>query len=333
MRLARPQTNACRDESDIGSVNNWPFALQSITPVLFTLSHPSAIFWGDKLAVIYNEAWGATSHSALRQGRPPSHALTEDTLNALRDYLRGRIPRPIAASELSKHDATEPEKTSVLCSPIHDHGKVAGVLVQIFSKTHSDNKYAKEEADKEERLQNTSTQQESDGSENAQTALDRQPFFKKFAEMLPTGLAILNHNADPLFVNNQFHNLTAHRGPDQSFKMWPETIHPDDHKRVMEEYHKAFDAQSNLEIEFRAFGENQWRLFLMRPLGKNNLQQFDLRQLGGYICALINVSDIKNAEIAQAKVAKEARERKQQQERFVDMYEPHLDRDVSIQFC
>jgi hypothetical protein len=30
---------------------------------------------------------------------------------------------------------------------------------------------------------------------------------------------------------------------------------------------------------------------------------------------------MKNAEIAQTRVAKEARERKQQQERFIDMYE------------
>jgi signal transduction histidine kinase len=34
------------------------------------------------------------------------------------------------------------------------------------------------------------------------------------------------------------------------------------------------------------------------------------------------VSDMKNAEIAQTRVAKEARERKKQQERFIDMYEP-----------
>jgi PAS domain-containing protein len=291
-------------------------------PCVFSLPHPVAIFWGDKLAMIYNEAWEITSHSALKQGKPPNDAFNKDTLDTFREYLQGRIPRPIVASDFPGHHAASTEKPSVVCSPIHDDAKVAGVLVQIFSQTHSSNNQTKEKISGKKDGQKESGEENTDGSpRHDEIGLDRQPFFQKFAEMLPTGLAILNHKADPLFVNHQFHSLTAHRGLDQSFRMWPETIHPDDYERVMDEYHKAFDAQTELEIEFRAFGEDQWRLFLMRPLGKNNLQQFDLQRLGGYICALIDVSDMKNAEIAQTRVAKEARERKKQQERFIDMYE------------
>ncbi|KAI5236347.1 hypothetical protein E4T43_08679 [Aureobasidium subglaciale] len=309
------------DACDIGSAKEWPETLQSIAPFVFTLSHPAAIFWGEKLVMIYNGAWEATSHSALKQGRPPTDAFPKDTVDILRDYIQGCISRPIVASELSDHPSTSIEKSPVVCSPIHDQGKIAGVLVQIFNKTHSNSNEAKEGASKEEKQQKEASPGEdmNDLVHHEETALDRQPFFQKFAEMLPTGLAILDHKADPLFVNHQFHDLTAHRGPDQSFRMWPETIHPDDYERVMEEYHSAFDSQTDLETEFRAFGENQWRLFLMRPLGKNNLQQFTLRQFGGYICALIDVSDMKNAELAQTRAAKEARERKQQQERFIDM--------------
>ncbi|KAI4731011.1 hypothetical protein E4T49_01305 [Aureobasidium sp. EXF-10728] len=308
------------DQSDIGPAKEWPATLQSLAPFVFTLSHPTAIFWGDELAMIYNEAWEATSRNALKQGKPPNDAFKKDTIDALQDCRRGRLSRPIAASELSEGHATATGQSPVICSPIHDHEKVAGVLVQIFSKTHLNNNHSKDTASNEEEHQKSSTKEDMhDLVNHEETALDRQPFFQKFAEMLPTGLAILNHKADPLFVNHQFHDLTAHRGPDHSFRMWPETIHPDDYERVMNEYHKAFESQTHLEIEFRAFGENQWRLFLMRPLGKNNLQQFDLRQFGGFICALIDVSDMKNAELAQTRVAKEARERKQQQERFIDM--------------
>lgn len=271
--------------------------------------------------MIYNDAWESSTHQALKQGKPPTDAFQKDTLDSLRDYLKGRISRPIVAAELPGHHAASTHKSSVMCSPVHDNAKVAGVLVQIFSETgHVTNKDAKKKLPKEAKHQKGSAGEDADDSDHHdETALDRQPFFQKFAEMLPTGLAILNHKADPLYVNHQFHNLTAHRGPDQSFRMWPETIHPDDYERVMDEYHKAFESQTDLETEFRAFGEDQWRLFLMRPLGKNNLQQFDLRRYGGYICALIDVSDMKNAEIAQTRVAKEARERKQQQERFIDM--------------
>jgi len=307
------------DDSDIGAEKDWPDALRSLVPCVFTLPHPAAIFWGDKLAMIYNEAWETASHSALKQGKPPNDAFDKDTLEILREYLQGRIPRPIVASQLPGHHAASTEKPSVVCSPIHDDAKVAGVLVQIFSQTRSNNNHTQEKATGEQDKKN-SGQNNTDGSGNLdEIALDRQPFFQKFAEMLPTGLAILNHKADPLFVNHQFHSLTAHRGADQSFRMWPETIHPDDYERVMDEYHKAFESQTDLETEFRAYGEDQWRLFLMRPLGKNNLQRSDLQRLGGYICALIDVSDMKNAEIAQTRVAKEARERKKQQERFIDM--------------
>ncbi|TIA56902.1 hypothetical protein D6C77_06589 [Aureobasidium pullulans] len=209
----------------------------------------------------------------------------------------------------------------VVCSPVLDQKEVSGVLVQIFCKTHvqagGDQTRGKSRA--QEGQKDSPGEKMDDFVDHEETALDRQPFFQKFAEMLPTGLAILNHKADPLFVNHQFHDLTAHQGPDHSFRMWPETIHPEDHDRVMSEYQRAFESQTELEIEFRAFGESQWRLFLMRPLGKNNLRQFSLREFGGYICALIDVSDMKNAELAQTRVAKEARERKQQQERFIDM--------------
>lgn len=270
--------------------------------------------------MIYNEAWEATSHSALKQGRPPNDAFSKYTLDTLRDYFQGHISRPISASELSSNHTKTTEESPVVCSPIHDNAKVAGVLVQIFRKTHTNTEVAEDQTStKEEGEQQSSGEDMNDYVKHEETALDRQPFFQKFSEMLPTGLAILDHKADPLFVNHQFHDLTAHQGPDQSFKMWPETIHPDDYERVMAEYHEAFDSQTDLETEFRAFGENQWRLFLMRPLGKNNLQQFDLRKFGGYICALVDVSDMKNAELAQTRVAKEARERKQQQERFIDM--------------
>ncbi|THY35362.1 hypothetical protein D6D01_01405 [Aureobasidium pullulans] len=309
------------DESDIGSAKDWPESLQSIAPFIFTLSHPAAIFWGDKLAMIYNGAWEATAHNSMKQGKPPNDAFSEDTTKALHEYCQGRIPRAIAPSELSDHHPKGSEQCPIVCSPIHEGEKASGVLVQIFSKTHSKPGTGQGKAVSKE----DGSRKQSSGEnmekyvDHEETALDRQPFFQKFAEMLPTGLAILNHKADPLFVNGQFYNLTAHRGPDHSFRMWPETIHPDDYERVMSEYHTAFESQTELETEFRAFGENQWRLFLMRPLGKNNLQQFTLRQFGGYICALIDVSDMKNAELAQTRVAKEAKERKQQQERFIDM--------------
>lgn len=317
-------TDGCRDECDIGPAAKWPKKLQSLAPFVLGLTHPAAIFWGAKLIVICNRAWSEHARGHAKQGTAPSRSLSDDTIKAIRTYYEGRVARPIAGSELLDNHPQETEKCSVMCSPIHEEENTAGVLVQILCKTHakSDSRpdQISTEGKKRQKEDSNRNNANADRGSEDETALDRQPFFQKFAEMLPTGLAILDHKANPLFVNHQFHELTAHEGPDQSFKMWPETIHPDDYERVLAEYHKAFESQTNLSTEFRATGESQWRLFLMRPLGDNNLQQFTLRQFGGYICALIDVSSMKNAELAQSRVAKEARERKSQQEKFMFVY-------------
>lgn len=92
-------------------------------------------------------------------------------------------------------------------------------------------------------------------------SFDEHPFFHRSAEMLPTGLAILDHRAQAVFVNQHFYQLTTHRGPNQEFKSWPQSIHSDNYKGVMELYHNAFLPQTQLRTEFRALGQQHpWRL-------------------------------------------------------------------------
>ena len=86
----------------------------------------------------------------------------------------------------------------------------------------------------------------------------------------------------------------------------------------MAAYRKAFERRDELQIEFRCdvaqpteIKGEQWRLFLLRPLS----EEAD----AGFICAVIDITDIKQAQLTQEKAAKEAQERKEQQERFIDM--------------
>lgn len=44
-----------------------------------------------------------------------------------------------------------------------------------------------------------------------------------------------------------------------------------------------------------------------------------MRQYGGFICCVVDISSEKSAELEERKAAKEAQERKDQQERFIDM--------------
>ena len=139
--------------------------------------------------------------------------------------------------------------------------------------------------------------------------------FQRFAELLPNGLAILDKDLEAIFVNDGFFKLTTDKSANE-FRAWPESIHPEDYDRVMSAYRKAFSSREDLRIEFRCVSsatgdEGEWRLFLFRPLSED--------ADGGFICAVVDITEIKQAQLTQEKAATEARERKEQQERFIDM--------------
>lgn len=88
----------------------------------------------------------------------------------------------------------------------------------------------------------------------------------------------------------------------------------------MSAYQEAFTSQKQLRTEFRAIEEaNPWRLLLLTPLGDENLRHVSLREYGGFICSIVDISSEKSAELSERRAANEARERKEQQERFIDM--------------
>lgn len=137
--------------------------------------------------------------------------------------------------------------------------------------------------------------------------------------MIPTGLAILDSNAEALFVNDLFYKLTTHSGA-SPFRAWPQSIHPDDYDRVMKDYKNAFHTDEVLSTQFRAATADanatttSWRLFMMRPISDEAPIAQD-----GYICAIIDITSLKAAELYQRRIASEAIERKHQQEKFMDM--------------
>lgn len=145
-----------------------------------------------------------------------------------------------------------------------------------------------------------------------------QSLTSQFAHMIPTGLAILDSNAEALFVNDLFYKLTTHSGT-APFRAWPQSIHPDDYDRVMKDYKNAFNTDQVLSTQFRSVcGDPKnpsasWRLFMMRAISDT------APSADGYLCAVIDITSLKSAELYQRRVATEAIERKQQQEKFMDM--------------
>ncbi|GIK00094.1 hypothetical protein Aspvir_004109 [Aspergillus viridinutans] len=142
---------------------------------------------------------------------------------------------------------------------------------------------------------------------------------QQLADMLPTGVAILNHRDEAIFTNRRFRDLMTKCDP-RSFACWSQSIHPDDFARLAEAYHDASRAQRPLRIEYRTRDDDcPWRLLTLSPMGPDERALFGLATAGGAICTIADITQEKTAELSQRKIAEEAQQRKTQQERFIDM--------------
>jgi PAS domain-containing protein len=316
-----------RDQSPLGDPRDWNQVLKSFANFITTLPHPAAIYWGDELAIIQNAEWKrvAGSDGSNQQGASQREGLSAIAVTALGAVVHGSVRRHLSPSHLLKGNPSDGRDYALLLSPIvPDNGSISssGAIAQLFPKgdmvaTRPKSSRKPQSKDRDQ----TNEEQKSDSLGLDELPLDEHPFFKRFAAMLPTGLAILNHKAEAVFVNKQFYDLTTHREEDKSFRSWPQTIHPDDYDRVMKAYQDAFNSGQQLTCEFRTQGheDHPWRLLLLTPLGDDNLRHASLRDYGGFICAIIDCTPSKLNELAQEKAAREAKERKEQQERFIDM--------------
>ncbi|PKX97274.1 putative sensor histidine kinase/response regulator [Aspergillus novofumigatus IBT 16806] len=142
---------------------------------------------------------------------------------------------------------------------------------------------------------------------------------QQLADMLPTGVAILNHRDEALFTNRRFRDLMTKLDP-RSFDCWSQSIHPDDFDRLAEAYHDASRAQQPLRIQYRTRDHDcPWRLLTLTPMGPDERALFGITTAGGAICTIADITQEKTAELSQRKIAEEAQQRKTQQERFIDM--------------
>lgn len=306
------------------------YFLQSLAVTLSNFDYPAAVFWGFELSLLYNKAW-EDAGGVREQGRPQRGSLSPDAWHALQKCINGGKPTRIPSHALLREQQKpEYEDYMVLLSPLFEPNfeNAKGVVCQLFynggkeargREDGSRKSGAKDASLAAGQTDETSTMDSCDLA-NDSTPLDEHPFFHRFAEMIPTGLAILDHNARAVFVNQHFYQLTTHWGEDQSFKSWPQSIHPDDYDRVMNAYQDAFRSQTELRAEFRALGsQHPWRLLLLTPLGTENLRHVSLVEHGGFICSVVDITSEKSAEDDQRRAAEEATERKRQQERFIDM--------------
>jgi PAS domain-containing protein len=311
----------------LGPPSHWPETLQAFVHMITSFAYPAAVFWGEDLLLLHNEAW-AKAGGSREQAQKQRGRLTAEAWNALEAPLLGGKPRAIEGCELLREDATSKEAYTVLVSPLfdeHERDSVVGLLAQLMPRCD------RAKTGSEIQPQNCGDS-ELDALDHHKVdvgelcnavdniSLDQHPFFHRFAEMLPSGLAILDHKAQAVFVNQHFYELTTHTRKDKSFSSWPQSIHADDYDRVMGAYQEAFSSHKQLRTEFRTQGASRpWRLLLLTPIGDENLEHVSVRDYGGFVCSIVDISCEKSVELAQRKAAEEATERREQQERFIDM--------------
>ncbi|KAJ4302989.1 hypothetical protein N0V90_001880 [Kalmusia sp. IMI 367209] len=300
----------------LGKRDAWSATLKVVVnSCILPIPHCAAVFWGHDLSIVHNLAWAKARGDLDGQGTRAADSYTTEALSALRSAVRGPCKFFI------KHVQDASTDAQILLSTIIDeNGERQGVLAQLMGQVSVDKYLSLSGIDDlttkgARKTKEAASQQPNVNAEQSQADAQQTQLFAKFAELLPNGLAILDKEAEAIFVNDGFFKLTTNKGQNE-FRAWPESIHPLDYEKVMGAYRQAFVSREELRIEFRCAADEQgeegeWRLFLFRPLSED--------PEAGFICAVVDITEIKQAEIAQEKAAAEAQERKGQQERFIDM--------------
>lgn len=306
----------CRDPPSVRHEAEWPAAVESLSQTLAILSHPAAIYWGKELVLFHNRAWGDVAGGADKQRTRQRYALTNYAVTTLRTVSHGGEITSLRSRDLFGNGLDETDNHVMLSQVrVPDNGThdATGVLAQLAPRVHPqgvvDYERPSQSAGHEIRNHGKWLSYPRGPSASAQ----------QLANILPVGLVITNHRDELVFINQRFQDRhTQCNG--KHFDHLSHSIHPDDYERVEKAYHEAFKSKRELRIQYRVRGEDDlWRLLVLNPLDDADMRHFNLRERWGSICTIVDITAEKTAELTQAKVAQEAQNRKQQQERFIDM--------------
>ncbi|KAL5049343.1 hypothetical protein BDW71DRAFT_217485 [Aspergillus fruticulosus] len=142
---------------------------------------------------------------------------------------------------------------------------------------------------------------------------------QQLADTLPVGFAVVTTSDDIVFKNRRFEELTASYCAG-GLNCLAQGVHADDYEQLADAYRASLRSRTAIRREYRMKDHtDDWRGVSMTPLKEKDLDQFGLRDKGGLICMISDITPEKTAELVQRKIADDAEERKQQQERFIDM--------------
>ncbi|OGE51961.1 hypothetical protein PENARI_c011G06619 [Penicillium arizonense] len=142
---------------------------------------------------------------------------------------------------------------------------------------------------------------------------------QQLADILPNGVAILNHRYELISVNRRFRRLIPCASANFS-ECWLRSVHEDDYERVVTEYEEVAEPKQALRIEYHTPGpDSMWCVMTLERLDNEDVQFFGPSEDGLFICTIADITPEKKAELVQRQAAQDAQDRKKQQERFIDM--------------
>lgn len=269
--------------------------------------------------LFHNEAWAEATGGVGRQRTLQRHALASNTVAVLLTVSHGGKAGALRGQDLLNADRCK-TNWHVLLSQIPG---VTGVIAQLLPKVQSQKQFDNDTADDEAysgAMDDSRGYVVNSATKDINiTSLRTNESVKQLADTLPAGLAIINHQDEPAFINGRFQNPHFY-GSKKYFDSLSQSIHQDDCNRVESAYQEALRSKSELRIQYRARHQPDcWRLLLLNPLGHGDVQYPGLHERGGFTCTVVDITAEKTAEIEQAKFAQEAQEHKEKQERFIDM--------------
>jgi signal transduction histidine kinase/CheY-like chemotaxis protein len=148
---------------------------------------------------------------------------------------------------------------------------------------------------------------------------DRNVTAQQLADILPNGVAILNHRYELISVNRRFRRLIPCASVNFS-ECWLRSVHEDDYERVATEYGEVAESHQALRIEYHTRDpDSMWCVMTLERLDNEDVQFFGPSEDGLFICTIADITPEKKAELVQRQAARDAQDRKKQQERFIDM--------------
>ncbi len=124
---------------------------------------------------------------------------------------------------------------------------------------------------------------------NAEIALIRsEQLYRTLLELSPVGIFHTNKDGVAIFVNDRLVEIFGMSFPELHDYGWLQSVHPDDRRKVKNEWQRTFETQQDFSLEYRL--RSGWVYGVAKPIFDEN------GQINGYIGAVMDIHELRQAQ-------------------------------------